>query len=187
MNSVWPVFPDFLAARAPEGDLEHSLGTNLPFTTVTESCWCNLNHIPNLNHEEMGNVVLHNLVSEGQEASQKENGVKNEWARPPYPPHAYVLSPFSCVSFFATLWTLASQAPLSMGFSRQEYWSGLSCPPPGDLPNPGIKPVSLMSPSLAVGFFSTRATWEALTTAGANTYGIQRFPKNPDFQLFLKT
>ena len=48
----------------------------------------------------MGNVVLHNLVSEGQEASQKENGIKNEWARPPYPPHGYMLSPFSCVSFF---------------------------------------------------------------------------------------
>ena len=74
---------------------------------------------------------------------------------------AYMLSPFSCVSFFATLWILASQAPLSMGFSRQEYWSGLPCPPPGDLPNPGIKPVSLMSPSLADGFFTTSATWEA--------------------------
>ena len=41
-----------------------------------------------------------------------------------------------------TLWTVARQAPLSMGFSRQEYWSGLPCPPPGDLPNPGIKPRS---------------------------------------------
>ena len=42
----------------------------------------------------------------------------------------------------ATPWTLACQAPLSMGFSRQEYWSGLPCPPPGDLPDPGIKPAS---------------------------------------------
>ena len=42
----------------------------------------------------------------------------------------------------ATLWTVAHQAPYSMGFSRQEYWSGLPCPPPGDLPNPGIKPRS---------------------------------------------
>ena len=54
-----------------------------------------------------------------------------------------------------------SQPPLSMGFSRQEYWSGLPCPPPGDLPNPGIEPVSLMSPALAGGFFTTSATWEA--------------------------
>ena len=49
-----------------------------------------------------------------------------------------------------------------MGFSRQEYWSGVQCPPPGDLPNPGIKPASLMFPALAGEFFMTRATWEAL-------------------------
>ena len=48
----------------------------------------------------------------------------------------------SCVRLFATPWTIAHQAPLSMGVSRQEYWSGLPCPPPGDLPNPGIKPRS---------------------------------------------
>ena len=48
-------------------------------------------------------------------------------------------------------------APLSMGFSRQEYWSGLPCPPPGDLPNPGIKPASFMSPALSYGFFTTSA------------------------------
>ena len=51
---------------------------------------------------------------------------------------------------------------LSMRFSRQEYWSGLPCPPPGDLPDPGIKPTSLKSPALADGFFTTSATWEAL-------------------------
>ena len=60
-----------------------------------------------------------------------------------------------------TLWTAACQAPLSMGFSKQEYWSGLKCPHPGDLPNPGIKPTSLMSPALVGGFFITRVTWEA--------------------------
>ena len=48
----------------------------------------------------------------------------------------------------------------SIGFSRQEYWSGLPCPPPGDLPHPGIKPVSLTSPALAGRFFTTSATWE---------------------------
>ena len=52
----------------------------------------------------------------------------------------------SVVSDFVTSWTLARQAPLSMGFSRQEYWSGLSFPPPGDLPDPEIK---LVSPALA--------------------------------------
>ena len=54
----------------------------------------------------------------------------------------------SCVQLFVTLWTVALQALLSMGFPRQEYWSGLPCPPPGDLPDPGIKPASLMSPAL---------------------------------------
>ena len=53
------------------------------------------------------------------------------------------------------------QASLSMGFSRQESWSGLPCPSPGDLPNPGIELTSLMSPALASGFFTTSATWEA--------------------------
>ena len=56
--------------------------------------------------------------------------------------YACVLSCFLGVQLFATLWTVAHQAPLSMGFSRQEYWSGLPCPPPGDLPDPGIKPES---------------------------------------------
>ena len=58
----------------------------------------------------------------------------------------------------ATLWTAAHQAPMSMGFSRQDYWSRLLCPPPGDLPNPGIKPASLISPALAGGFFTTGTT-----------------------------
>ena len=49
-----------------------------------------------------------------------------------------------------------------MGFSRQEYWSGLPCHPPGDLPDAGVEPVSLMSPALAGSFFTTSATWEVL-------------------------
>ena len=69
----------------------------------------------------------------------------------------------SHVRLCAILWTVALQAPLSMGFSRQEYWSGLPCPPPGDLPDAGIQPVSLMSPELAGGFFTTNTTWEAQT------------------------
>ena len=57
-----------------------------------------------------------------------------------------------------TLWTIAHQAPLSLGLSRQEYWNGLPCPTPRDLPNPGIKPPSLKSPALAGGSFTARAT-----------------------------
>ena len=71
------------------------------------------------------------------------------------------ISRFSHVWLFVTLWNVAFQAPLSMGFSRQKYWSGLSSLPPGDLPNPRIEPASLMSPALAGGFFTTSATWEA--------------------------
>ena len=55
----------------------------------------------------------------------------------------------SRVPFFATPWTVACQSPLSMGFSRDEYWSGLSFPPPRDLPDPGVEPESLASPALA--------------------------------------
>ena len=60
------------------------------------------------------------------------------------------------VQLFVTPWTTACQAPLSMGFPRQDYWSGLPFPSPGDLPDPGIEP------ALAGGFFTTSATWEAL-------------------------
>ena len=56
---------------------------------------------------------------------------------------------------------IARQAPLPMEFSRQEYWSEVPFPTEGNLPNPGIKPVSLLSPALAGGFFTTIATWEA--------------------------
>ena len=72
-----------------------------------------------------------------------------------------MLSHFISVQLFATLWTVAHQASLSMGFLRQEYWSVVPCPPPEDLPDPGIKSVSLMSPALAAGFFTTSATWKS--------------------------
>ena len=65
-----------------------------------------------------------------------------------------VLNCISRVRLCATMWAVACQAPLSTGFCRQEYWSGLPFPPPGDLPNPGIKPASLISPALAAGFFT---------------------------------
>ena len=64
----------------------------------------------------------------------------------------------SCVQLFVTLWAVAHQAPLSMGCSKQEYWSGLPCPSPGDLPDPGIELKSLISPALVVRFFTTSVT-----------------------------
>ena len=79
---------------------------------------------------------------------------------------------FSRVQLFGTLGFLADQnlqvpgrpvacqALLSLGFSRQEHWNGLPCLPPGDLPAPGIEPMSLTSPAMAGGFLTTSATWE---------------------------
>ena len=61
----------------------------------------------------------------------------------------------SHVEFFVIPWTVTSQASLSMGFSREEYWKGLPYPPPRDLPDTGIEPTSLTSPALAGGFFTT--------------------------------
>ena len=72
-----------------------------------------------------------------------------------------MLGCFSRVWLFATVQTIAHQAPLSMGFSRQEYQGGLPCPSPGDRPNSGIEPTSLLFPAVAGGFFITSATWEA--------------------------
>ena len=65
-----------------------------------------------------------------------------------------VLSHLNHAQLFAIPWTVAQQAPLSMGFSRQEYWSGLPCPPPEDLPDPGIEPTA-SSPTFAGRFFTT--------------------------------
>ena len=92
-------------------------------------------------------------------------------------PWSYVLyclscrgSPYVClvkvkslsrVRLFATLWTVAHQPPLSTGFSRHEYRSGLSFPSPGDLPNPGMELMFLASPSVAGRFFTTKEFWEA--------------------------
>ena len=75
--------------------------------------------------------------------------------------HACILSRFSHIRLFATLWTVALQAPMSMGFSKQEYWSGLPYSP-RDLPDSGIEPMSLMSPTLAGEFYTTSTTWKAL-------------------------
>ena len=76
-------------------------------------------------------------------------------------PYVYVLNHLSHAQLFVILWTVAWQAPLSMEFSRQEYWGGLPFPTPVDLPNPGIEPAFLTSPALARGFFTSSTTSEA--------------------------
>ena len=71
----------------------------------------------------------------------------------------------NCVQLFATPRTVSRKAPLFMGFCRQEYWSGLPFPTPGNLPKPGMGPASLTSPVLA-GFFTTSTTWVAPVPSG---------------------
>ena len=74
---------------------------------------------------------------------------------------AWMLNCFSRVRLWGILWTVTWQVPLSMGLSKQEYWSRLPCPLPGDRLNPGIEPASLLSPALAGRFLTTSATWDA--------------------------
>ena len=89
-----------------------------------------------------------------------------------------MLSHFSPLRLFVTLWIIAHQALLSMRFSRQAYWSGLPCPPSGDLLDPGIKPAFLMSPALAGVFSTTSAPWEGPQKHKPNLYS-SRVGKNP--------
>ena len=118
-------------------------------------CWQPLcHHVENL---------LENEATRGQQVQKvgkqlpdvPASGLKSR-----HPCVPCVLSHFSCVQLFATPWTVAHQAPLSMGFSWQEYWSGWPCLPPWDLPNSGFEPISLTSPALADRFFTTSATWK---------------------------
>ena len=91
---------------------------------------------------------------------------------------ACMLSHFSHVQLFATLWTIAHEVPLSTGFSRQEYWSGLPSPPPGDLSHPGIEPAFLSSLALLGWFFTSSATWEALIKVTITKVMFLTFPAN---------
>ena len=91
-----------------------------------------------------------------------------------------VLSHFSPVRLFATPWTVACQAPLSMGFSRRDYWSGLPCSPPGDLPDPGTEALSHLSAVLLGRFFTHSTTWEALQGA-MDLLSLQEYLLIPSF------
>ena len=99
-------------------------------------------------------------LENSMENSQK---LKIESLYDPASPSGYVcmLSGFSRVRIFATPWTVARQAPPSMGFSRQEYWMGCHLLLQGSFPTQGLNPASLASPALAGGFFTSSATWEA--------------------------
>ena len=135
---------------------------SVQFSSVAQSC-------PTLcspmNCSTPGLPVQHQLLESTQtHVHRVSDAIQHVWKHH-WPQHFSMawcaLSCFSRVRLFVTPWTVARQAPLSMGFSRQEHWSGLLCPLPGDLPDPGIEPTSLKSLALAGGFFTTRANWEA--------------------------
>ena len=90
--------------------------------------------------------------------------------------HAQMLSCLALSNSSATPWIVAHLAPLSMELFRQEYWSGFPFPSAGDLPDPGSKPASLVSPALAGTFFSTTATWGALPLFAAAAKSLQSCP-----------
>ena len=94
---------------------------------------------------------------------------------------ACVRALYSHAQLFVTLWTEARRAPLTTGFSRQEYWRGLPCPPPGDRPDPGIKPSPLKAPALAGGLFPTSATREALSAVETWPVSASSWDSNPSW------
>ena len=93
--------------------------------------------------------------------------------------HACVFSRFSRVRLFETPFTVTLKAPLSMGFSRQEYWSGLPCPPPGNLPNPEIEPKSPGSPALLADslLLIHLGSPTSMLQMGNSSEGINELPK----------
>ena len=116
---------------------------------------------------DSGLVVLLRVDASSHKTFCSHNGVNDGsgfYGSPHYFYRVYtcMLNCLSCVWLFATLWTIGCQVPLSMGFSKHEYWNVLPCLPAGDLPNPEIKPTSLISLALASGFFTTSTTWEVL-------------------------
>ena len=126
-------------------------------------CGCNLKHCVycEVTGEKCRKTSWRGGGPGGRRKKRTQNPVSCSERSAAVPSSACMLSHFSRVRLFVTPWTVAHQAPLSMGFFRQEYWSGLPFPPPGGLPDPGVEAASLMSPALAGRCFSTSTTWEA--------------------------
>ena len=95
-----------------------------------------------------------------------------------------VLNHFGRVWLFVTLWTVAHRLLCPWRFSRQKYWVGLPCLPPGDLLNPGIKPTTLISPTLAGGFFNTSTTWESNSINVVCKHWCLQTLQMPNFHFF---
>ena len=92
----------------------------------------------------------------------------------------------SVLSDSVTPWTIASQAPLSMGFSRQEYWIGLPCPPPRDFPDPGIQPASPVSPALQVDSLSQSYQRNPISNKDFQYLGYKKLLVNSKKEILVK-
>ena len=125
---------DWLDLLAVQGTLKSLLQHHISKTSIL---WCSAFFIVQLSHPYMTtgkSIALTRQTFVGKVISLLFNILSRLVIT--------FLNHFSCVLLFVTPWIVTCQAPLSMEFSRQEYWSGLPCPPPGDLPHPGIKPRS---------------------------------------------
>ena len=123
-----------------------------------------------VNKQAMNNVSNYDLAASDKEARvvmEFTVGLQDWFSRVLLAQGLWCVLNRSVMSDFATPRTVAHRAPLPMGFSRREHWSGLPCPPPRDLPDPRIEPPSPVSPALAGGFCTPSATWEGWVSRGA--------------------
>ena len=151
------------------GNLTTTILANCSFPTLPISKWAVKIQSPLAFHcrsdfQKQSNLIFHpnkpqlwsykdkGFPQKSKQQAMQEKNLKNNKVN---------VKSLSRVWLFVTPWSVAYQAPLSTGFSRQEYWSGVPFPSPGDLPYPGIEPASLMSPALAGRSVSPGATWEA--------------------------
>ena len=111
--------------------------------------WMKSHHILQMKTKTLNTYYIYDFSCKSFKTTEQREITVVEYFSHGWQNYACVLSRFSRVRLFATLWTVARQAPPSTGFSRQEYWSGLPFPPPGDLPDPEMEPTSLMSAALA--------------------------------------
>ena len=162
------------SARVSHRDLDALLDSGHPWVLLIPArarlCYSSY-HLCHLHSQPPWGSLPPQVGGRDDPTSTNWDIMRNPWIR--RMPHAKSLSH---VRLFVTPWTVAHQAPLSMGFSRQEYWSRLPCSPPGDLPDPVIKPASFMSPGLASRFFTTSATWKgscSVVSDSLQPHGLQ--------------
>ena len=111
--------------------------------------WMKSHHILQMKTKTLNTYYIYDFSCKSFKTTEQRQITVVEYFPHSWQNYACVLSRFSRVRLFATLWTVARQAPPSTRFSRQEYWSGLPFPPPGDLPDAEMEPTSLMSAALA--------------------------------------